>query len=294
MKVFVTGGTGLIGSSLIPRLVASGHSVTCLARSDASATKAKSLGATPILGSHLDLAVLAHAAGEADGVIHLAFDHDGIADYVRVCDEDRAAIAAMCDALGSTGKPFVCANGTLMTAGETEQCGKIPIEAFPRWKSEDLTRSYADKGVRATTVRLPPVVHGPDREHPFISAQIAAAKEHKEAGYIGDGKQVWPSAHVDDAAAVFHLALEKGEKGEVYHAVGEEGVAVKAIAEAVGAKLGVEVKSLSKEEAMGRYGFVGPLMDMSNKTSSALTQQWLGWKPEGYGLLKEMEAGYKY
>jgi nucleoside-diphosphate-sugar epimerase len=115
MKVFITGGTGLIGSCLIPKLTSAGHTVTCLTRSDTAAAKAVALGATPITGSHLDLEVLSRAAAEADGVIHLAFDHDNVHEYVRICAEDRAAIAAMCDALGTAGKPFVCANGTLMT-----------------------------------------------------------------------------------------------------------------------------------------------------------------------------------
>lgn len=203
------------------------------------------------------------------------------------------AIAAMCEALGKSGKPFVCANGTLMTDGETEESPKLPIDFFPRWKSEHLTSEYASKGVRATTIRLPPIVHGPGHYHPFITTQIDVAKGSGEAGYIGEGDQVWPSVHVDDAADLFVLALEKGEKGKIYHAVAEEGIKVKTLAEAIAGKLGRKTKSLTKEEVAERYGFIGALMDMSNKTTSDLTRKWLGWEPKQYGLLEELE-NYSY
>jgi nucleoside-diphosphate-sugar epimerase len=293
MKVFVTGGTGLIGSSLIPRLLSAGHTVTALTRSDTSATKAKSLGATPIMGSHLDLDVLSKAAADADGVVHLAFDHDNMSEYVRICAEDRAAIKAMCDALGTTGKPFVCAGGALGTDGATEECPKIPNPNFPRYLSEDLVNEYAKKGVRGTTVRIAPVAHGPGYQHPFVAVQIQVAKEHGEAWYVGKGDQLWSSIHVKDCAEIFALALEKGEAGKVYHAAAEEGIKVKDISEFVAGKLGVEAKSMSQEEVMGRYGFIGAIMGMSGYTTSDLTQKWLGWKPEGYGLFKALE-GYTY
>lgn len=290
MKIFITGGTGHIGSATIPHLLASGHTVSVLTRSPKSAEAAKALGCEPIMGTHLDLSTLSSAAANADAVIHLAFNHDDFSDFPKVCAEDRAAISAMCDTL--TGKPFVCASGTLMTAGETEECGKIPIEAMPRWKSEDLVKEYSAKGVKGMIVRFPPVVHGPDRQHPFIAAQIEGAKKAGSAGYIGEGKQVWPSCHVDDTGKLVALALEKGMAG-VYHAVAEEGIEIKDIAEFIAGKLGVEAKSISKEEAAERYAFVGALMDMDNRSTSDITKENLGWKPVGCGLLEEMQ-GYTF
>jgi len=290
MKVFVTGGTGLIGSRLIPRLVSSGHTVTCLTRSDASASAARAIGATPIMGDRLDLDVLSRAAADADGVVHLAFDHDRFSEFAQVCAEDRAIVTTLCDALGTTNKSFIAASGTLKTDGETEECPKLHIEAFPRWKSDELALSYAGKGVKAMIVRLPPVVHASDRQHPFLSAQIATAKKTGKAAYVGDGQQVWPAAHVDDAAAIFALALEKGEAGKVYHAVAEQGVPLKTIAETIADRLDIPTESLTNDEAMTRFGFIGGLLSMDNKTSSSLTQKWLGWSPTGMSLIEEIQG----
>ena len=290
MKVFVTGGTGLIGSRLIPHLVASGHTVTCLTRCDASAAAAKSLGATPVMGDRLDLDIISRAAAEADGAIHLAFDHDRLSEFAQVCAEDRAIISAICEALGTTNKPFVNASGTLKTDGETETCDKLHIEAFPRWKSEELGLSYADKGVRSTAVRLAPVVHASDRQHPFIGTQIEVAKKMGKVAIVGDGQQVWPAARVDDAAVVFALALEKGEAGKVYHAVAEEGITLKSIGETIAKRFALPTETITHDEAMERFGFIGALLSMDNKTSSALTQKWLGWTPKGIDLLGEIEG----
>ena len=290
MKVFVTGGTGLIGSRLIPRLIASGHTVTCLARSDKSASAAKALGAVPVMGDRLDLKVLAQAAGEADAVVHLAFDHDRFDDYDKVCEEDRTIITAMCDALGSTNKPFVLASGTLGTDGDTEECEVNRAGKMTRWKSDDLAYSYLDKGVKAMVVRICPVAHTEDRQHPFIAIQIAVAKKLGKVAYVKEGQNVWPAAYVDDVAEVFALTLEKGEAGKNYHAVVEEGVSTRDIAQTIAERLSLPTESITAEEALSRFGFIGALLNMDNKTSSALTQERLGWTPKGRGLIDEING----
>jgi len=301
MLVFVTGGSGLVGNSLIPQLVEAGHTVTALARTDASVSKVSALGATPVRGAHTDLDVLRKAAGEADATIHLAFNHGIMMNpggAIQACQEDRDATSAICDAIIASGKPgtFISSSGTLGSTGEDETSGKHGSPHNPRHLSEELTRAYGEKGVRTIVMRLPPVVHGPGYEHPFISTQIKVAKETGVAAYIGDGSQLWPSVHVKDAAALYVLALTKGPSGVNMHAVQEEGIPVKEIAEFIAKKLGAETKSIatSQEAIAGPYGgFVGWVMGLGGKATTVKTKEWTGWEPKEYGLFKELE-GYKY
>jgi nucleoside-diphosphate-sugar epimerase len=231
MKVFVTGASGLVGSELVRQLVPQGHTVFGLARSDASAEKLKSLGVTPVRGQHTDLEVIAKAASEADATIHCAFNHEAFAtgEYMLAIEQDKAAITAMCDALVGSGKTFINTGGIFGSDGPDEFSNKPNTAGFgSRGQNEKLTTSYLDKGVRALNVRLPPITHGPAKEHPFASGQIAIAKARGFAGYVEEGKNVWSSCDVVPAAEVYVLAIDKSKvipKGAALHAVYEEGVA---------------------------------------------------------------------
>ncbi|OCF31253.1 hypothetical protein I316_07039 [Kwoniella heveanensis BCC8398] len=296
MKVFITGGTGLQGTYIIEQLIAEGHIVTALARSPASTAKAQSLGAIPVRGDHQSLDVLREQASLADAVLHLAFNtFETLEGYVFACDEDRAAIEAMCEPLVGTSKTFIYASGTLLTAGETEDDPKEDNDAFPRILSDRLVLSYATKGVRAIVVRCPPVVHSATHRHLFITSQIDAAKKYGYAAYIGDGQAVWPSVHAKDAANVYVLALDptKAPSGVSLHPVAEEAIPVRTIAEFIGQKLNVGVKSIPPEQAFEHFGFTGMVLQMSNRTTSNRTREWLGWEPKEIGLLEELE-GYDF
>jgi nucleoside-diphosphate-sugar epimerase len=299
MKVFVTGASGLVGSELVRQLVPQGHTVFGLARSDASAEKLKSLGVTPVRGQHTDLEVIAKAASEADATIHCAFNHEAFAtgEYMLAIEQDKAAITAMCDALVGSGKTFINTGGIFGSDGPDEFSNKPNTAGFgSRGQNEKLTTSYLDKGVRALNVRLPPITHGPAKEHPFASGQIAIAKARGFAGYVEEGKNVWSSCDVVPAAEVYVLAIDKSKvipKGAALHAVYEEGVATRDIAEFIGNKLGVPVKSISADEAGEHFGFLAMMLKSSGGATSALTQEWLGWNPKGVKLLERLED-YKY
>lgn len=297
MRVFVTGGTGLVGSAVIPQLIKDGHLVTALARSDSSSTKITSFGARAIKGVHTDCDVLRKAASEADGVIHLAFNHDLIAvpgGIVQACNEDRAAIAALCDGLlankNSTDKVFINTSGTLGSLGPDETSTKEPNEHNPRGLSETLTLSYNQPGLRTMNVRLAPVVHGPGYEHPFVSSQISAAKKNGFAAYVGDGQQLWPSIHTLDAGALYAKALVKSPGGVNLHAIDEEGVPVKDIANFIARKLGLKTKSIPMDDPdLQALGFVGTVMSLGGKTTSKMTRAWLSWEPKEYGFFQELQ-----
>jgi nucleoside-diphosphate-sugar epimerase len=299
MKVFVTGCSGLLGSELVPQLVAAGHQVIALSRTAVSDAKLIARGATPVRGTQLSLDILANQAAEADAVIHAAFPSEGFEGtpdpnfFVNACREDREAIAAIGDRLVGTNKPFIYASGTLGSVAPDEETPKAVMPPFPRALSDEATLAYAAKGVRAMVVRIPPVMHGPDHRHPFITAQIDAAKKAGYAGYIGDGSQVWPSAHVADVARVFVLALEKGPAGASFNAVQEDGIPIKSMAEFIGKKLGVPTQSVPAEKAAEHFGFVGMILGLSNYTTTKKTREWLGWEPKEYGLFEEIDR-YEY
>ncbi|KAJ3181516.1 hypothetical protein HDU87_001126 [Geranomyces variabilis] len=299
MHVFITGGSGLVGSEVIPLLVSAGHNVRALARSEKSSHAVSALGATPVLGSQTDVATLSSEAARSDAVIHLAFNHEAAfaGGMEQACEEDRAAISAICDALLSTGssassKIFVNTSGTLSNSRPDELCQKLVTPFSSRARSEQLTAEYATKGIKAYNIRLSPVTHGPSKEHPFIATQIAVAKQNKQAAYIAQGTNVWPAVHVKDAAALYVLALDSNSKipsGANLHAVAED-IPTRKIAEFIGQKLNVPVKSLASEEAgAAGYGFVAMIMTMDNPTTHALTTKWTGWTPKEYGLIEELE-----
>ena len=306
MHVFVTGGSGLIGSSLIRALVAAGHEVTAISRSDRSVATLEANGAKHIIQGDLDnLEVLRDAASKADAVIHLGFAHDlsSSGKTVLACEKDREAISSMCDALVSTSSPtmggkrkiFMQASGTLGGVGSDETAAKIPNPQHPRYLSELLTTSYVEKGLRTINLRFSPVVHSDDREHPFISIQIAKAKECGYVGYIEEGSTVLPSVHVKDAADLIVLALAKTElSGVNLHAAAEEGIPIKKIAEFIAKRLGLETRSVKSEDAMSHWGFVGMVLAHGSLATNKLTKQWTGWQPKEIGLLEEMDKHYKF
>ena len=293
MRVFVTGASGWIGSAIVPELINAGHHVVGLARSDASADALTSAGAEVRRGSLEDLESLREGASASDGVIHLAFIHD-FSQYESANEADRRAIATMGEGLRGTQRPLVIASGVATTAVDRPATEDDPAApAFPRSEASTMTLALADAGVRPAVVRLPPTTHG-DGDSGFIAMLIATAREKGVSAYVGDGSNVWPAVHRSDAARVFRLALEYPSPAAVYHAVGEEGVPTRTIAEVIGRHLGVPVESIPAEDALTYFGWIGGIWAMNAPTSNQLTRERLGWEPTGPTLLEDLEAGHYF
>jgi len=303
MRVFVTGASGHIGLPVVRELLAAGHEVVGLARSAASAEKLVASGATVLQGSLDDLDGLRAAARAADGVIHLAFKHDlalSQGDFMGAVTADRRAIEAMGDALAGTGKPFVNTTGTMLLAHSVK--GRLATEddegqegGNPRVASEKLALAFADRGVRASVVRLAPTVHSDLDHHGFMPMLVSAARRTGFAAYVGDGSARWPAVHTLDAAQLYRLALERARAGSRLHAAAEEGVPFRSIAEAIGRGLSLPVRSVPAEGAAAALGgFVGMIAQLDNPTSSALTRGRLGWQPTHATLLADLAAGHYF
>jgi nucleoside-diphosphate-sugar epimerase len=310
MRVFVTGASGWIGRGLVPELIAAGHEVTGLARSDAAAQALRAAGAGVRPGSLDDLDELRDAAAVADGVVHLAFKHD-IAfsgDFAGATAADRAAIEAFGEALAGTGKPFVIASGILAVLGlppgtvATERDGlaaadadrEVPIGgANDRMANAHYTTALASRGVRSSVVRLPPATHG-NGDNGFIPAAIGFARAKGAAAYVGDGANRWPSVHRDDAARLFRLALESAPAGSVLHAVGDEGVPIREIAEIFASHLDVPAVSVTPEQAAEYVGFLGGFWGFDGPASAQLTRDLLGWEPTRPGLIADLKEGHYF
>jgi nucleoside-diphosphate-sugar epimerase len=293
MRVFVTGASGFIGSACVKELRGAGHTVLGLARSDAAAKIAADAGAEVLRGELSDLDVLRKGARESDGVIHTAFIHD-FTKFAENGQIDKRAIEAMGEVMAGTNKPMVVSSGTaLLSPGQIATEDLRPSgEGSPR-VSEQTAFALAAKGVRATAIRLAPSTHGASDQGfkaGFVSYAAQVAREKGVSAYIGDGKNRWPQGHRLDAAKVYRLALEKGRAGAAYHPIGEEGVALKAIAEMIGKKLKLPVQSIGAEKAMEHFGFLGMFLSLDIPASSVKTQAELGWTPTGPGLLADMEA----
>jgi nucleoside-diphosphate-sugar epimerase len=310
MRVFVTGASGWIGRGLVPELASAGHEVTGLARSDASAKALRAAGAGVRLGSLDDLGTLRDAAASSDGVIHLAFKHDiaFTGDFAGATAADRAAIDTFGEALAGTGKPFVIASGILGVLGlppgvvATERDGlaagagdrKVPISgANGRMANAHYTSALAGHGVRSSVVRLPPATHG-NGDNGFIPTAIGFARENGAAAYVGDGANRWPAVHRDDAARLFRLALESGPPGSVLHAVGDEGVPVREVAEIFAAHLGVPAVSVTPGQAAEYVGFLGGFWGFDGPASAQITRDLLGWEPTRPGLIADLKAGHYF
>ena len=296
MRIFVTGATGFIGSAVVHELLVAGHQVLGLARNDAAVDTLTKMGVEAHRGDLKHPESLAAGASACDGAIHLAFGAD-FSDIAETFKLDLLAINAMGDALAGSNRPFVVPTGTMVLKpgqlGTENDAGDPASAAGFRVNSENAALAWASKGVRASIVRLAPAVHGENDKHGFIPTLISTAREKGLSAYVGEGQNLWPAVHRLDAARVFRLALENGTAGLKYHAVGEEGIAVRSIAEAIGRQLKVPVVSQSTEAAAEHFGWFSSIIATDNPTSNALTQQSLGWQPRQTGLLADLrEAHY--
>ena len=293
MRVFVTGATGFIGSAVVRELIDTGHQVLGLARSDAAAKFLVAAGAEVHRGSLEDLDSLRSAAGAADAVIHTAFIHD-FSNYGPAAEADRRAIETLGGALAGSDRPLIVTGGTLLVQRQgslaTEEDASNP--SFPR-KSEEAALALAARGVRASVLRLPPSVHGTG-DHGFVPRLISIAREKGVSAFIGDGLNRWPALHRLDAAHLYRLALEKGSSAARYHGVADEGVPTREIADVIGRHLNVPVVSKSRDEAADHFGWIGLFFGMDVPASSALTQQWLGWRPVQPGLIADLNAPHYF
>jgi len=290
MRVFVTGATGFVGATLVPELIGAGHQVLGLTRSDTGAKSLIDAGAQVHRGDLEDLESLRSGAAMSDGVIHLAFNHD-FSKIAANCAMDQRAIEALGSALTGSDRPFLVTSGTgLVAPGRlaTEELVAPPDAALPR-VSEQAALSMASGGARVSVVRLPQV-HDPVKQG-LVTYLIAIAREKGVSAYVGNGRNRWPAVHKLDAARLYRVALEKGATGARYHAVAEEGVSLREIAEAIGRGLNVPVVSQSPEEAAGHFGWLAFFVGADAPASSALTQQWLGWRPtQQPGLVADLNA----
>jgi nucleoside-diphosphate-sugar epimerase len=291
MRVFLTGATGFIGSAIVPELLKAGHQVLGLTRSDAGAQALAAAGAQAHRGSLEDPDSLRAGAAQADGVIHCAFDHD-FSNFAANCQKDSRAIEALGSALAGSDRPLVITSGTGMGApGDgrpaTEDVFNLD-HPNPRSASEIAGAAALAAGVNVSVVRLPQV-HDPVRQG-LVTYMVAIAREKGVSAYVGDGLNRWPAAPVLDVARLYRLALERAQAGARYHAVAEEGVTAREIAEVVGAGLKVPAVSLAPEEAAGHFGWMAMFASLDMPASSAWTRETLGWSPTGPTLIADLQA----
>jgi nucleoside-diphosphate-sugar epimerase len=290
MRIFMTGATGFIGSALVPELIQAGHQVLGLTRSEAGAGALRAKGAEVQYGSLEELDTLRAGAAQADGVVHLAFIHD-FSQMQKNCEIDRNAIGAIGEVLLGSNRPFLITSATAIANGVN---GKPAAEDAstaswnPRAAAEAATLELAERGVKSSVVRLPQV-HD-TRKQGLVTYALAVAREKGKSAYIGTGGNRWPAAHVSDVARLYRLALEKADPGAIYHAVDEEGVSMKAIAEALGRGLKVPVVSLTPEEAETHFGWLAFFAGLDFPASSTLTKQKLNWAPNRPGLIADLDA----
>ena len=306
MRVFVTGASGWIGSAVAPELLSAGHAVVGLARSDASAGALVGAGATVLRASLDDLDAVAQGAAGSDGVIHLAFKHDVAfsGDYLGAARADRRVVEAIADALSGSGRPFVVAAGTAGVAlgrvaterdGHAAGVHELQLEEGPAFRhgTTELVLGLAERGIRSSVVRLPPTCHGKG-DNGLIAALVNLARANGFSGYVGDGSNRWPAVHRLDAASMFVLALEMADAGSTLHAVAEEGVAIRDVAEVIGRHLGLPARSVARDDVADRFGFLARFVGIDTPASSRVTRELLGWEPSHAGLVEDLEQGHYF
>jgi nucleoside-diphosphate-sugar epimerase len=305
MKVFVTGASGWIGRAVVPELLGAGHEVVGLARSEEAASALIGAGASVVRGTVDDLEILRNAAIESDGVIHLAFKHDLAfsGDFQGATDADRRAIETFGDALAGTNRPFVIASGLLgLTPGqlvsEDDGHGDAPTSPgahgpSPRLVNAETTLGFASRGVRSSIMRLAPTVHGAG-DNGFMATVVAIARATGVSGYIGDGTNRWPAIHRDDAAHLFRLALESAPAGTTLHATGEEGVALRDVAEVIGRHLNIPLVSIAPEDAAAHFTWLASFLALDSPASNVATRVLMDWTPTHPGLLEDLDGDSYY
>lgn len=291
MHIFVTGATGFVGTATIAHLLAGGHTVTGLARSESSASKLHAVGAQVRQGDLSDTAALAEGARTADAVIHLAFIHDFTRMDVSVA-ADSQAIGTLGQALAGSNKPLIVTSGLALltpgrTATETDEPRAIPGHGR---QSEQSAVAFADQGVRVGIVRLAPSVHG-HNDHGFVPTLIDIARAKGISAYVDAGDNGWSAVHVDDAADLYRRALDLPAGVTRFHAAGDESVSFRDIAGVIGRKLGVPVQSIPADQAMAHFGWMGMFAPLDMSATSQATRERTGWQPKGPGLLEDLEAG---
>lgn len=287
MKAFVTGATGFIGSAVVTELLEAGHEVVGLARSTRSVEALKAIGVIPLLGDLQDLDSLRRGASDTDGVIHTAYNHDFTVPREVAAAADVRVIEAMGEALVGSNRPLIITSGA--GAPTEDDAG----ESSPRYQSEKMALSFAERGVRAAVVRFPPTVHGRG-DHGFVPILIDVARQRGVSAYSGDGSNRWAAVHRLDAAHLFRLALESAIPGARLHGIAEEGVPVREIAEVIGRHLDMPVVSIPLEEATDHFGFLGGFFSLDVPRSSAKTRARLGWEPVQPGLIADLEEGHYF
>lgn len=300
MRVFITGASGHVGSALVPELLHNGHQVLGLARSDESAKRLTEWGAEAVRGDLDDLDRIRSAATAADGVVHLAFRHDAMqaGDLAGAAESDLAALRTIGDALAGTGKPLVSTSGTAMLAAVAK--GRVATEedydpnGGYRIDAENLVVDLAGKGIRSSVLRLPPITHSRLDHHGFAPTLISFARKNGFAAYVGDGTNRWSSVHTLDAARLYRLALESAPAGSRLHAIQDEGIEFRVIAEAIGKGLGLPARSVTVEEAPQYLGFLSRFAALGIPTSAARTSELLDWQPTHPDLLADLAAGFYF